>query len=298
MSLLKFLKNKDVKERFHQEFPMAPKVEKKEILAPPISNRYSLVGTAFDYLLRFYLKYLNPDAITFQWVAEAALLSPLLGDAFFNADTGKVVFLKETELTKKARSLIAQAKADYSLYLSSGQITDQLIESCLHLAQLDPIFRRRAIDMQMGIVFSEDVDDLRKLISLVDPSVFKASHLCLLDPTFGEGSRLVRGADVDLVLDETIIDIKTTKYLQVKRQYFYQLIGYYVLYYIDGFSKLTTKPEISQLSIYFSRYAYLYSVNLPEIIHQDTFPAFVEWFIKRAKQEYPGNYAGFIVRSV
>ncbi len=106
MSLTSFLKNRDVKERFRQEFEMPKMRAERELLAPPLSNRYSLVGTAFDYLMRFYLKRLNPDAVTGQWVAElvlAAPLSPLLEDVVINGKSGKMVHFRETELTKKAR---------------------------------------------------------------------------------------------------------------------------------------------------------------------------------------------------
>lgn len=112
MSLTSFLKNQDVKERFRQEF-MIPRVAvKKEILAPPLSKRYSLVGTAFDYLMRFYLKWLNPDAITSQWVAELAFtpFSPLLQDVVISGGKGKIISFRETELTKKPVGLSNRLK--------------------------------------------------------------------------------------------------------------------------------------------------------------------------------------------
>jgi len=289
MSLTSFLKNRDVKERFRQEFEMPKMRAERELIAPPLSNRYSLVGTAFDYLMRFYLKRLNPDAVTSQWVAElvlAAPLSPLLQDVIINGKNGKIVRFRETELTKKARWIIEQAKADYAEYLSSGQITDQLIESVLRLAQLDPIFRAGVIDEDLGNVYEEDVDDLRKLISLVEPQFFKASRLCLLNPTFGEASRLVGGADADLVIDDAIIDIKTTKNLRLERDHFNQLIGYFVLHEIAGVGSLIPKPAITKVGIYFSRFGYLHTIDLGGVIHPETFPDFVEWFITRAKQEY------------
>lgn len=48
MSLTSFLKNKDVKDKFSQEFPIPEFTIKKEILAPPLTNHFALVGTAFD----------------------------------------------------------------------------------------------------------------------------------------------------------------------------------------------------------------------------------------------------------
>jgi hypothetical protein len=288
MSLTSFLENKDVKERFRQQFEIPRLTVEKALLAPPLSSRYSLVGTAFDYLMRFYLKRINSDAVTSEWVAEYSIthpLSPLLKDVVINGETGEIIFT-ETELTKKAHWIIEQAKADYSNYLSSGQIVQQLIESALRLAQLDPIFRAGFIDENLGTVHKEDADDLQQLISIVEPGLFKAVHLCLLNPTFGEASRLVGGADADLLIDDTIIDIKTTKKFQLQRSYFNQLIGYFVLHEIAGIGGLTPKPKISRVAIYFSRHAYLYTIDLQDIVHAGTFPNFVSWFIDRARQEY------------
>lgn len=290
MSLTSFLQNQDVKQRFRQEFAMPKMAVKREVLAPPLSTRYSLVGTAFDYLLRFYLKRLNPEAVTKRWVAELVLaspFSPLLQDVVFDLSSGKVVRFRETELTRKAQWIIEQAKADYADYLSSGQMTDRLIESALRLAQLDPIIRAGVIDEDLGNVHREDVDDLRQLISLVEPQLFKASRLCLLNPTFGEASLLVGGADADLVLDDTIIDVKTTKNLRLERGHFDQLIGYFVLHEIAGVGGLTPRPAITKVGVYFSRFGYLYTIDLSSIIHPETFPGFVEWFIARARQEFP-----------
>lgn len=258
---------------------------KKELLAPPLSRRYSLVGTAFDYVMRFYLERLNPSAVTRQWVAEASITppSPLLKDVEIDAETGKV-FYTETTQTRRAKQIIEQAKTRYSEYLSSGQITDQLLESTLHLAQLDVICRANIVDENLGTAHKEDIEDLRSLVSNIESELFQTSHLCLLNPSFGEASRLVGGADADLLIDDTIIDIKTTKTLTLKRDDFNQLLGYFILYGISGIGDLTPKPKVSRTAIYFSRFAYLHIFNLNDIINAETFSSFNRWFIDRAKQ--------------
>jgi len=288
MSLTAFLGNKDVKDRFRQEFKMPRLAIKRELLAPPLSKRYTLVGTAFDYLMRFYLKRLNPNAMSSKWVAEYSIISPwspLMKDVVIDGQTGEIFSHTETELTKKARQIIEHAKTEYSNYLSSGRMTDQLIESTLCLAQLDPIYRAGFVDENLGTVYEEDADDLRNLIAIVKPDLFKAAHLCLLNPTFGKASHLVGGADADLLIDDTIIEIKTTKKLQLQRRNFDQLVAYFVLHEISGIGSLTLKPEISRVAIYFSRHAYIHIIDLEDIIHTETFPNFVTWFIERAKQD-------------
>ena len=62
----------DVKAKFK---PLRPKLPRK-ITAPlkvqPRSRRYMMVGTAFDYLLRFELQRLAPHAVCERLVAETA----------------------------------------------------------------------------------------------------------------------------------------------------------------------------------------------------------------------------------
>jgi hypothetical protein len=70
MSLSSFLEKSDVRARFRQEFSKPKLVENRNLLAPPLTVNYRLIGTAFDYLMRFQLKARNPQAIEQYWVAE------------------------------------------------------------------------------------------------------------------------------------------------------------------------------------------------------------------------------------
>ncbi|KKN53025.1 hypothetical protein LCGC14_0606550 [marine sediment metagenome] len=138
---------------------------------------------------------------------------------------------------------IKLAEERYTHFLETGQLTDDLIKSALYLSKLEAIFRAGYIVDDIEFIDDEDVEDLRKLISLVDLEFFKANKVCILNPTFGGGSKLVGGADADLVVDDMLIDIKTVKKLTFSREYLDQLIGYYTLY---------------KIGVYFSRYRYLY----------------------------------------
>jgi hypothetical protein len=274
MSLTSFLaNNKDVRERFRQEFRKPNFSIKMDIVAPPLSNRYILVGTAFDYLLRFYLQSLNPTAMSKgYWIAEAAL--------------ARIDPFAESPLLLKGQNIVSQTRERLQDFLKSGNMSDKLIESALLLATLDPIFRSGTGHESVGIVYTEDVQDLRNLISIVDPAMFSANNLCLLNPTFGVASQMVGGADADVVIDNTIIDIKTTKKLELRGESFHQLMGYYALHEIAGIGEINPKLDIKRVAIYFSRYAYLYLLDLKDIINQQTFPDFIKWFKERASKAY------------
>src|SRR2546421_160583 len=102
MSLTSFLRSPDVRERFWAEITMPPLDRARELLAPPLSRDYGLVGTAFDY--------------------------------------------------------------PYKL---------------------------------MGEVDAADLQDLHRLITLVDAEKFRARKFCALSPTFGNASELIGGEDCD-----------------------------------------------------------------------------------------------------
>jgi hypothetical protein len=79
MSLSSFLQNKQVKKRFKQEFKTSSIRNKPPLLVPPKTHRFSLVGTAFDYLVRFYLQMIYPKAKKRNLIAEETLELARLG---------------------------------------------------------------------------------------------------------------------------------------------------------------------------------------------------------------------------
>ena len=275
MSLTSFLKdNADVRECFRQEFKKPKFLAKNDLVAPPLTTRYSTVGTAFDYLLRFFVQHLNPHTVDRgNWVAESAV-ERLAGDA---------------KLYAKGEKIVSRARKELASFLTNGQMSEALIESALSLATLDPIFRAGRGHETIGDVHKDDVQDLKNLISAVDKKPFTANNLCMINPNFGSASVLVGGADADIVVDDTIIDIKTTKKLSLDRSFLDQVLGYYVLHHISGVGELNPKPTITKVAIYFSRYGYLYSMHLSDLVDSATFPKFSRWFQKRAAKAFPSE---------
>lgn len=328
MSLTSFLNQKDVKQKFQQTFPKLVVHTNKKLLAPPVTKNYSLVGTAFDYLMRFYLMHLNPNAITKKWVAEIAVefisfwkdgirrdskdgievhkaIDELINDKFNDSseisDEQKMKLQhtmgkygldyeyhwEEIEFTIKGLKIIKLAKRVLSEYMTSGTISEPLLKSAIMLAQLDYYFRSGTKCKNLGIVDMGDMIDLIKLISIIHPEFLKAREICVLNPTFGKASKLVGGADVDLVIDDMLIDIKTTQNSYLKEDYFHQIIGYYTLYRIGGIDGLSSKHKIKRIGIYSSRYAYLHVIEVKDIIDKKTYLQFLKWFKDRAKDKSP-----------
>lgn len=290
MSLTSFLRIKEVKEKFQGEFPKLFNFRvKTPLLAPPLTKNYQLVVTSFDYLLRFYIKLLNPNAIESSWVAENSL----------RRIKAKLRYLKKRNSpddkkfrplleywTKGGEKIVSKAKKDYAAFLKSGKLSNDIMRSTLLLSKLDFIKRAGYVKEDLESINEDDILDLKSLFTIVNPELFELSKTCILNPTFGEGSILVRGADADLVIGDALIEIKTTKHLQFTQKHFNQLVGYYILSKIGGIDKMREDNEIKRLGIYFSRHAYLHLLNVKDVIDEEKLLGFIEWFKKRAKQEY------------
>jgi len=271
MSLTSFLNYKDVREKFKQEFPMPKFNLSGDLLAAPKTKHYILVGIAFDYLMRFYLKRINRNAITQAWVAEVACAYA-------------IELINDDKILKKIINILKDSKKIYSEYLKTGEMNDEVIKTCLLLAPLDLFRRGLFIDPYIGTTNLRDIEDLKDLIKLVNPKEFKSRKICMLNPTFGKASTLVGGADMDLLLDNALIDIKTTKFLKLKRDYLNQLIGYYILFLIGGIDDAPPKAKVEFIGVYYSRHGLLYKIPIREVVGKCELQKFILWFKKRAKQ--------------
>lgn len=284
--LTDFIKIPAIRQKMRNEFTK-PRVSFPPNLAftEPRTTNYMQIGTAFDYLFRFLMMRVNTkrNLIHSKWAAESAL------------DLLKLQYGASNPLSQKAESIIANTKLQLTKYLTheNDEMGEDLIISSLIMAQLDD-FVRRGRQPNIKSANYDDVEDLRRLIKNTDITKFKAEYQCILNPTFGYGSVVVDGADADLIIDDTIIDIKTSIHLSLKLQDFLQVVGYYLLYKEGGVDGVTDNKstEIRKVAIYFSRYNYLCTLKLDEIINTQNFDAFSRWFILKAAHKY-GHHVEF-----
>jgi len=304
MSLTSFIKIPEVSAKFRSDFKLPSVKLEGEIKAPPITTNYPLMGTAFDYLMRFYLERINKNAIADHWVAEnsVAMLNAMSQVAKKKSKTPKKLLPSKQKIMEEFRDVSSQiiaasnkmselmddAKRIHAVYLKNGDLNSDILKTSIVLAQMDAFYRSGNIHPNLGSVEEGDIADLRNLISLVSPDIFKSRKLCVLNPTFGYGSELVGGADADLIIDNTLIDIKTTKYLSFTQEHYNQLIGYYILSKLGRLNDSMDVP-IHNIGIYFSRHGILHTITSDHIEDNPNFPKFVTWFEKTAKIEFKKN---------
>lgn len=281
----KYLRN-EIRDAF-QLSELRLKFEKtRPLLAPPKTNNSQLVGVAFDYLLRFYLEKLNglPYDRENQWVAEKT--KNILSESCESTRIEKFERLEQESIKinqcsqrelmiasalsdhypdsvllpayKHSLEIIEKVKSLQENFLETGRLSRELIRQTLRMSYIDPVLRSgRGIEDIGKDVDQLDIEDIEQQFSLIDDKLFKSKNRCLLNPTFGKGSQLVGGADADLIIDDKLIDIKTTKKLELPLSDFCQIIGYLLLYRIGGTSSGSGEFKIEQLGIYYARYGYL-----------------------------------------
>lgn len=104
---------------------------------------------------------------------------------------------------------------------------------------------------------SNDIADLRNLVTSIPLDQFKAKQKYFLNPTFGDASRAIAGADADIIIDDLLLDIKVRKDAAIAAEDFHQLIGYYLLYEIGGIDSIYYIPHITRVGLYSARYRLL-----------------------------------------
>ena len=143
---------------------------------------------------------------------------------------------------------------------------DELNRYCIVLAELDKVVRagykssilRDALS-PVDLVKPAWVEDLTELsYEFYEKHGHLLSLDSLLNPTF-DGSADVGGADADLIVNGTLMEIKTTIREEIKPEWIWQLLGYALLNYNNAF-------EITGIGLYMARQGLLFQWNLEEVL--------------------------------
>lgn len=330
MSLTSFIKEKPVSNKLREYFPKPNPNLKAEIIAAPKTENYSLIGTAFDYLFRFWLRKEYSDVNKRKWAAETALeyfihrssFLYLIGSAvespnryMIDLKEGNVVYdsfvdvidflpseekkfrekvrstpnlggppffedpYEEYKFLRKAVKVLDKAKERLRNFIKTGRISNGLLKSSIDLARLDTIYRANRIPEKLGEYNKKDIIDLKNLYKAIPKKKFSGADEVNLNPTFGSASKLVGGADADLILDHKLLDIKTVKHLRLTQRYWHQIVGYAVL------ADITKEelPEVREVGIYFSRHGKLWTIDASRIYGISGYKDFKSWFIEQAR---------------
>ena len=259
MNLTKLLKEDQTVKEIFSKIKKPTILFSKEILVPPTSSNYATnIGIAFDYLVRFYVEFINKGKTYSRekWVAEKA--AEFLGN-------------------NKADTAVSTARKEYARFLDSGRLSENLIISVLGLAPLD-IYARSGQFFEESLynIDSKCVDEIKNLYDILDDKMWKCSKAAILNPLLSNWGIApnVTGADADIILDDILIDIKTSKTEGISKQDFNQIIAYYILaeLLIDNkdfaYNHLVCQQNVrlKKVGIYKARYGELLTYDIGDIL--------------------------------
>lgn len=289
MSLSAFLNSKDFKEakvKFKTVFPN-PKIQVDiPLSAPPLSPNYAIIGHSFDYALRLMLqhKYKRKVICDVELRAErgfAQTINKLGGRYILPKLEGKDLKQVQKDVKQKYR----KANDGIRKYMKDGIVTDLYAEALLIYGKFDIVSRCGDIDSVLADELKEDVRDIKTMVDLIKNSDFKVNKKCYLNPTFGEGGGTVGGADADLIIDDTLIDIKATRYLKLQRRDLNQILVYYIMSLIGGINGDKRVKPIKYIGLYFARHGYLWKIPVSSIGDKQFMDELKKWWISYTNEK-------------
>jgi hypothetical protein len=230
----------------------------------------AMVGTAFDYRLRFHFAPCRvKDFVAWQGAALLRGLEPSteapVARFFSNLHTvasklspaGRLLEADEERLLSTYCVVLAQIE---SVYRTGGRWVPRLPASGTGKARPDaePLLQLAPEATVEDVVnLSRSVSDA---MSPLIPYVANGSLPYHPNPVFA-GSSAIGGADADFIIATTIFELKTTKTLDVAavRNALLQLLGYSLLDYDDEYG-------IRRVGVYFARHGWVKAWPLWELV--------------------------------
>ena len=248
-------------------------------ISPPVGGNRAVLGTAIDIRIRYYL---GEDKLQCPEALEGAILCTQL-----SSQDNQLVQADERDCTPRimTASLVETFFNDLIEFVSETNPHHRLLDEdqedrlnrfCISLAMLDGIYkgwvtsglRRESFRPFEHVNTTEDilnlasrsmVEDIARLFRAFCGSFsFDRSNSIIVGPGF-EGSDVVNGCEGDLIIDGTLIEIKTTAEAKIQGKWLRQLVCYYLMDLNDSYN-------ISRLAVYLTRQSKLLHWDVSELI--------------------------------
>ena len=161
---------------------------------------------------------------------------------------------------KEIAELIDKSLTKCKEYKTNGKLTEAFLRAIIILAQILPGIHLYALAKNVGNPSATDLIALKTLIKKIPANFFLSKNI-LINPSLSCG--LIMGRP-DYIIDDIIVDIKTTKDF-FKRYDYNQLICYYLLYKIDEKAWNKAGIKINKIGIYYALYGQLIQFNVSDL---------------------------------
>lgn len=239
------------------------------MLLPSEPVPYGTVGTALDYRIRYYFAVTPPEDLAAARGAAVFEASLGNGDSRPGA-SGASCFDRFAaplgELVDRVEPVGRRLVVDDEIALCRHCYVLALFEEWWRAAacQGSPLIGLGAgadAEAFLGLAGPAASEDLTRLSWVFfDTQEELLAGPSELDPTLS-GSRDVGGADADLIVGSTLIDIKSTMLRRLRRQDLYQLVGYTLLDYEDAYG-------VDEVAFYLARRPALVRWRLDDLLEE------------------------------
>ena len=313
-----FIKIDEVRREIDSTYPNPGQDVEDELKVENNGYGHRLIGSAFEFLCDLVL-YRRCTEVIHPWRrtwGESKLRwgdgeMPPVGVRKFDGwkweDCATVSNRSEWEEMKAdRRGRVPQSAAKWTEDEKSTKIAEQYIKTGMNT---DGVVRAALIDagwkpdedVNSWInreAFEEDVlDEMGTLFELLRDQEWAGGKTVFHKPTFGNHRHILAG-EGDFIVDDLLVDIKTTEDGSFTNAFWRQLLIYYlltdiqrVLYDLDGRTYEREPydekyPEINRVGIYYARYGELQTVEMNDVIDdQEEYEEFRAWMVNRAIEE-------------
>lgn len=255
-----------------------PEKQKKDTLVAPRypSAAPDTVGTAYDFWCRAFIQRLNEKEIEIE-ISRQVLSGILVANEY------QFINEEETELLFKNVEIIWKIRSNF---INKVPVSEkELLIGCLILANCEQMYRSKKIqnEQQDSLLTIRNADyyDLKQLTKTNErvPRLFQSQKEIYMNPTFGDYSKIVGGADADYIMGNMLVDIKTSQYGSINQEYINQLLGYYFLSKFDE----TFPCDIQQIGIFYPRYnklAFCQISDIEQVVNLNQFSSYFKEIIE------------------
>jgi hypothetical protein len=182
-------------------------------------------------------------------------------------------------------------------YVQTGMNTERVVRAALLDAGWQP---PDAVQSWINRdAFEADLlQEMEAMFDLLRSQAWGKGEEMFENPLFGHYRHILPG-EGDFIVDDLLVDIKTTERRSFTNAFWRQLLLYYVLndiqrelYAAESVSRSGREmfdgqyPDISRVGIYFARYGALQTVDMEDLLSDDEqYKAFRAWIVDRAIAE-------------
>jgi len=292
MTLSEFLKRDNIAWTFSKILVFGQSNVPKPMISPPISQAQTIIIGATRYMIQFILQNLYPKRIVQAnyWFLQNRYQ---ISRALPNSE-------EYIQMIENTRRQLMQTNL-----LDKSQTVQRMLTSTAYATWTIAVMQRamqnsRTSDWLVPAT-PNDVEDIINIAQHINYGKFKRYRKIYINPSFAAVNLLTEpdaNSEVDLILDDTLVSIRTTSSSVILKEYFYYLWAYFTILYILKHNILESYPtdiqpidldllpNINNLAVWWTRYDYMLVIPVNILLFNvqnsklfNSFDAFVDWFV-------------------